>query len=266
MDTTHHWALVTGGSAGIGLAIARELLMQEYRVILVSRSSERLQTARHTLLAETGKGEEYIAIHAADLTQTDAPAKLLHWTEEQGYTIEVLVNNAGMYYFRDAVSLPVDDVERIISLNVRSLALLCRLFGEKMATQGSGYILNLSSYSVYMKLPGWSLYSGTKAFVRNFSITFGREMRSRGVYVTTAAPAGVATELMGLPPKVFRLAKKTGFLMRPETCAKRLVRALFRRREYTIPGWYNRLWIPLLSCIGRRTSVWFHRKTERWQQ
>lgn len=263
---TSHWALVTGGSAGIGLAIARELLRREYRVILVSRSEERLQEARRRLLGETGRGEECIALRVADLTQAEAPAELLRWTTEMGYAVEVLVNNAGMYFFRDAVALPVEDVERIVSLNVRSVAMMCRLFGEQMAARGHGYILNLSSYSVYMRLPGWSLYSGSKAFVRNFSITFGREMRSRGVMVTTAAPAGVATELMGLPPKVFSLAKKTGFLMRPETCARRVVKALFKGREYIIPGWYNRLWIPLLSCIGRRTAVWFHRKTERWQK
>ena len=52
---TSHWALVTGGSAGIGLAIARELLRREYRVILVSRSEERLQEARRRLLGETGR-------------------------------------------------------------------------------------------------------------------------------------------------------------------------------------------------------------------
>lgn len=266
MNNAGHWALVTGGSAGIGLAIARELLYREYSVILVSRSHERLQEARRTLLAETDKGEECIVTYAADLTQTDTPNNMLQWTAEQGYAIEVLINNAGMYFFRDTVVLATEDVERIIRLNIRSVAMMCRLFGEQMATRGSGYILNISSYSVYMKLPGWSLYSGSKAFVRNFSITFGREMRSRHVYVTTAAPAGVATELMGLPPKVFSLARKTGFLMRPEVCARKLVRAMFKQREYIIPGWYNRMWIPLLTSIGRGVAVWFHQKTEQWQQ
>jgi short-subunit dehydrogenase len=189
MNNAGHWALVTGGSAGIGLAIARELLYREYSVILVSRSHERLQEARRTLLAETDKGEECIVTYAADLTQTDTPNNMLQWTAEQGYAIEVLINNAGMYFFRDTVALATEDVERIIRLNIRSVAMMCRLFGEQMATRGSGYILNISSYSVYMKLPGWSLYSGSKAFVRNFSITFGREMRNT---VTFAADSGVS--------------------------------------------------------------------------
>ena len=81
---TSHWALVTGGSAGIGLAIARELLRREYRVILVSRSEDRLQEARRRLLGETGRGEECVALHAADLTQAEAPAELLRWTTALG--------------------------------------------------------------------------------------------------------------------------------------------------------------------------------------
>lgn len=265
MDFEKGWALVTGGSSGIGLAVAEELLERGYNVILVSRSEERLKRARDMLLATEGRESGSVCTFAADLSETDAPYRILEWTKAEGYEVEVLVNNAGMYLFRDAVDLPPEDVEGIISLNVMSLAKMCRLFGGIMAERDKGYILNLSSYSVYMKLPGWSLYTGTKAFVRNFSITFGREMLSRGVHVTTAAPAGVATDLLGLPPKIFSLAKKTGFLISPEKCARKMVKALFRHREYIIPGWYNRLWIPLLCCIGRPLASWFHRKTVKWQ-
>lgn len=261
-QTIKPFALITGGSAGIGLAVARELGLRGYSLLLVGRSEERLSQAREQLLLELNQGVEILTL-SLDLSREDAAQELFDWTQQKGLFVEVLVNNAGMYFFEEAIAMEASQTEALIQLNVLSLTRLCQLFGAEMVARklaseqveapgkpGLAYILNISSYSVYMPWAGWSLYSASKAYVKNFSIALSRELRSSGVVVTCAAPAGVATCLLGLPSKLSRLGRRCGILMRPETCARRIVRALFRQREYIIPGWYYRPLIPIVRLIG----------------
>lgn len=261
-QTIKPFALITGGSAGIGLAVARELGLRGYSLLLVGRSEERLSQAREQLLLELNQGVEILTL-SLDLSREDAAQELFDWTQQKGLFVEVLVNNAGMYFFEEAIAMEASQTEALIQLNVLSLTRLCQLFGAEMVARklaseqveapgkpGRAYILNISSYSVYMPWAGWSLYSASKAYVKNFSIALSRELRSSGVVVTCAAPAGVATCLLGLPSKLSRLGRRCGILMRPETCARRIVRALFRQREYIIPGWYYRPLIPIVRLIG----------------
>lgn len=285
-QTIKPFALITGGSSGIGLAVARELGLRGYSLVLVGRSEERLSQAREILMQDLNEELDILCL-SVDLSREDAAQELFDWTQQKGLFVEVLVNNAGMYFFKEAIAMEASQTEALIRLNVLSLTRLCQLFGaekaerafaseqvapdghrlasgqEKPAAEcenpddkkaagkpGRTYILNISSYSVYMPWAGWSLYSASKAYVKNFSIALSRELRGSGVVVTCAAPAGVATCLLGLPSKLSRLGRSCGILMRPETCARRIVRALFRQREYIIPGWYYRPLIPIVRLIG----------------
>ncbi len=284
-------ALVTGGSAGIGLAVAKELLRRDYAVLLVARHREKLEQAREKLTQagktpkpaheKPGKHQEKqagacechcgeksdtsndILLYPADLARETAAQEIFDYVKKQGLQVDVLVNNAGSYFFREATAISTSDTEKLIYLNILTLTQLCQLFGGDMASRGSGYILNLSSYSVYMKWPGWSLYSGSKSFVRNFSITFAREMRHLGVAVTCAAPTGVATDLMGLPENIIRLGLSLGILMKPETCARQIVRALFNKREYIVPGAFHVVWIPFVEAFGKLFPRQIHHLTKK---
>ena len=256
------YALITGGSAGIGLAVARELALRGYGLVLVARSEEKLALARESLMRDLNKEIDILTL-SLDLTREDAAQTLFDWTQQQGLIVEVLVNNAGVYFFEEAIVLDAAKTQALIQLNILTLTRLCQLFGAEMAERKRAagrvnpvekaepaYILNISSYSVYMPWAGWSLYSASKAYVKNFSMALARELRSRAVVVSCAAPAGVATSLLGLPGKLARLGRRCGILMSPQTCARRIVRALFRQREYIIPGWYYWPLIPIVKCIG----------------
>lgn len=261
------YALITGGSAGIGLAVARELALRGYSLVLVARSEEKLARARESLRQDVNKEIDILTL-SLDLTRDNAAQELFDWTQQQGLIVDVLVNNAGMYFFEETIVLDAAKTQALIQLNILTLTRLCQLFGAEMAARKAAervkplcapnstaenrpaYILNISSYSVYMPWAGWSLYSGSKAYVKNFSIALARELRGRGVVVTCAAPAGVATSLLGLPGKLARLGRRCGILMSPQTCARRIVRALFRQREFIIPGWYYWPLIPIVKSIG----------------
>lgn len=244
------WAIITGGSAGIGLCISKELCKRGYDALIVSRNINKLSAARDELTSLFPERE--VRTMSLDLSLADSPRKVYDYALNEGLDVDVIVNDADIYYFQDVIDIPAEKVDTIIHLNVSALVHLTRLFGLHFAEKGHGYIMNISSYSVYMRFPALSIYSATKAFVKNFSMGFADEVRDRGVVVTTIAPSAVKTTLLGFSDKAVRIAMATGMMLSPETIARKSVRALFRKKRYYIPGWYNHLFIPLLLKVGRR--------------
>lgn len=264
------WAIVTGGSSGLGFAIARQLAAEGYDLVLVSRSEAKLRDAADRILAELGGGvssgnvssggvssggvsssdasSRRILIHPLDLSCPQAPASLVEWTLSQKIVPDVLVNNAGMYIYSPICRISADSQDCLLNLNIGALSKLCRLYAQQM--QAGSHILNIASYSVYMPIEGFSLYAGSKAFVRTFSRCISKELRHRGIRVTAVAPAGMDTGLMKLRPEIQKTARRLGFLRSPEAIARislRVMRAKYI--NYWIPGWYNVLFIPFLRLF-----------------
>lgn len=251
MKQSDKYALITGGSSGLGLAIAKRLASQGYNLVLVSRSEEKLTAARQSILDNTACPVE-ILIFPLDLSEVSAPEKLHDWTFGLGITPDILVNDAGMYVYQPLCEISPIEQERLITLNINALASLCRLYGRDMA-QDAGqkpytrHILNIASYSVYMPIEGFSLYASSKAFVRTFSRCIAKELRHKGVKVTAVAPAGMDTNLMNLKPGIRKLARSLGFLASTDTIARISLRAMKTRGlHYWIPLWFNALFIPFL--------------------
>lgn len=92
-----------------------------------------------------------------------------------------------------------------------------------------GHILNMASYSLWMPWPGLALYSASKSYLRGFSVAFAKEVREQNIRVTAVCPAGVATDLYGLPPRWQRIGLRLGVLITPDSCARRALKALWQR-------------------------------------
>lgn len=239
-------ALVTGASSGIGKAIAEMLASYGYNLVIVSRDEEQLCAVGAQLAAEFSVQVDH---RSMDLGTQTAAYELYDWCKEKGREIEVLVNDAGMFIYNDTLKCDLNRIEHIMNLHMVTPTLLCRLFGDDMASRHSGYILNIASYSIWMNYPGLSLYSASKNYLRSFSIPFSGEMRSRGVKVTAVSPAGVTTDLYGLPDKYKKLGHGIGVLASPEKIARVSVRAMFRGRRHIVPGIMNRVAIPILVIL-----------------
>ncbi len=237
-------ALVTGGNSGIGRCYARRLAALGYNIIIAGLNEERTRLAVEELKRDFDVEVRSVLI---DLARPEAGRELFDRVTADGTQIEVLINNAGTFSFLDVLKTPVERAERILYLHAFTNTLTCRLFGEKMAERGHGYILNMSSYSLWMPWPGLSLYSASKSYLRSFSVAFAKEVRERGVRVTSVCPAGVATDLYGLPPHWQRIGTRIGVLLTADSCARRGLNALWRGRRNSVPGWWNRLFIPL--CV-----------------
>lgn len=258
------WALLTGASRGIGFELARGLVVRGYRrVVLVARSSEGLGVAREQLLAE---GAEEVVTLAIDLAERGAAQRLYDECAGRGLEVEVLVNNAGCFAYRDVCDVETERVGQMLSLHVEATTLLCRLFARDMRTRGRGYILNISSYASWFPLAGLSLYAPTKAYVREFSYALREELRDYGVGVTVAVPAGVATDLYGLPKHYQRLGVRLGVLSTPRRVASRCLAGLFRGRRSVGLGMFYRALMPLLRHLPHGVKKLIKRKTLVFQK
>lgn len=260
-NTTIRWALVTGATRGIGLALAKGLAQRGYGLILVARSEEGLKRTAQELLKEGAVAVEYAAI---DLTASGAAERLHELYGE--WRVEVVVNNAGTFIYRDLTECEGERVEQILALHIVATTELCRLFGRSMATRGVGYILNMSSYAAWVSVGGLGLYSATKSYVERMSYALRDELRERGVSVTVALPAGVATDLYGLPEVWQRRGVRLGVLMTPERVAERCLKGMYRGRRRVVPGVTNRVMRPVVSHLPGWVRRVLRKKTVGFQK
>ena len=181
------WALVTGAGSGIGRCYALRLAALGYNLVLAGNRREPLETVCGEILA-AGAGPDggvrkaaspaagfrpEVRIVEIDLARIEAAAELWEAVRREGAAIDVLVNNAGIFSFRDILQTPAERIERIILLHDLTNTQLCRMAAADMVRRGCrGHILNMSSYSLWMPFPGLALYSASKAYLRSFSVAF----------------------------------------------------------------------------------------------
>ena len=238
-------SLVTGASSGIGLQYATQLA-RDYQsdLLLVSNQQKELDEVAKDL-ADT-YGVKTIA-HFADLSLTDAAENLYAWCQEQGLEVDVLINNAGVFFFNEYCKTDMKRIELMLQLHVMTVAKMTRLFAADMCARRRGYILNMSSMSAWMAMPGIQTYNASKAFIYNFSKSLWYELRPQNVGITVMAPGAVDTALFGLAPNLRKLAVNLTVSIPPEKLVRRALRDLFRNRKADTPGFINWLSTPLLK-------------------
>ena len=122
----------------------------------------------------------------------------------------------GIFSFRTVLDTSPHALNLYVDLHMRTVTQLCHRFGHAMSRRHCGYILNMSSMSCWMPMPGIALYAATKAYIRVFSRALALELSDEGVSVMVACPGGIATDLFGLPPRLQRLGVQLGALSTPQ--------------------------------------------------
>lgn len=184
-------ALVSGGSSGIGEAMARQLGAAGTSLVLVARSVDRLEA----LSAEIGgrSGVE-VEVLGADLGDRDQLARVEERVATTEAPVDLLVNNAGFGFPGRFGEIPVDDEEAEILVNVLALVRLSHAAARRMPDTGGGAILNVGSSAGFQPGPGGANYAATKAYVLSFSQALHEELRGRGVTCTVLCPGPTRTE------------------------------------------------------------------------
>ncbi|MBR1808185.1 MAG: SDR family NAD(P)-dependent oxidoreductase [Paludibacteraceae bacterium] len=251
-------ALVTGASSGIGLQYATALA-RDYKcdLLLVSNQEQEQIDVANDLAQKYGV--KTIPLYR-DLSQQYAAEELHQYCVDHSLEVDVLINNAGVFFFNPLVETSMKRFELMLMLHVVTVAKMCRLFGEDMVRRGNGYILNMSSMSAWMAYPGIQTYNSTKAFIYNFSKSLWYEFYPKGVGITVMTPGAVDTALFGLAPKYRKLAVNLTVSIPPEKLVKKALKRMFKKKKWGMPGFLNHLATPIL----KHTPGWLVFLTYKW--
>jgi len=183
-------ALVTGGSRGIGLAIARRLGKLGARVAICGRHADRLKEASQGL---DGEGIAALAV-VADVTQAAEVASMVGRVEAEIGSLDILVNNTGMGIFGLFHERSETEWDTVLDTNLKSVFLVSRAVAPGMIRRGRGNIVNISSLAGKNAFPNGGLYCASKWGLMGLSNCMAEELRAHGIRVSVICPGSVATE------------------------------------------------------------------------
>src|ERR1700743_2107944 len=185
------YALITGASKGIGKAIAGELAARGFNVLLVARSEELLEQLAARITTVYSVKADWLSL---DLSSFEAAQTVCDWCRAKGYTVSVLVNNAGYGLSGPFEKYSLEQHLNMMQLNMSTLVGITRLFLPDLRLRTKAYILNIASSAAYQAVPGLSLYAATKAFVLAFSRGLHQELHKTAISVTCISPGATDTD------------------------------------------------------------------------
>ncbi len=244
--------VITGASAGIGVALARIFARNGYELALVARREDRLSQLADEIAA-TGAPKPIVIV--ADLAQAGAARRIGEALAAKGAEPQFVVNNAGFGLVGLAASRDRGEQLAMIDLNVRALTELSLAFVDSLERHRGG-ILNVGSMAGFLPGPGMAVYYATKAYVLSFSEALHSELKPRGVRVTVLCPGPVPTEFAARAGVSGGLAP--GMLTQSAaSVAEAGYRGLMQGRRTVVPGLANKLITVLIRIVPRRLLLRF---------
>lgn len=235
---SNYYALITGASSGIGKEIARELAKRDYSLILVSNQETELNETAQLLAAEYRVSTHPIHM---DLATPEAALDLYQKVKLLNIEIEILVSNAGMFFFKEIAESVPTSANAMIQLHVSTPSLLAHYFAKDMRTRRRGHILFTSSIAAWGNFPGLAWYGSSKHYIRSFAASLREELQVWGVNVTCLAPGAVATGLYEQTGVPVQTAVKYKVMSDPAKIARKAVQGMFKHRAVVIPGFSAKL-------------------------
>lgn len=252
----NRWALVTGASAGIGVALARELASRGAKLILTARRKERLDALAAELVS---RGTE-VQVVTADLMDPAGPQKIFDATEGAGIAVDILINNAGLGLFGAFHTNPMEQELRQVRVNCEAVVHLSKLFVPRMVERGRGWMLVTASTASFQPVPYISTYAATKAFDRFFALGVAQEVARYGVKVTALCPGPTESEFFEVAgAEVFR---KRG-VQSAEEVARLGIDGLLRGKRTVVPHASGRVTAFAVRFLPVRLVTWFVERAAR---
>jgi hypothetical protein len=254
-DELRRTALVTGACSGIGLAMARLLAAKGYALVLVSNRADELAEVAAQLRTTAD-----VQTIVQDLAVPGAAGALVAEVEARGLSVDILINNAGMFFFGEAADADPRRAEALLHLHVTTPSLLCTYFAAHMRARRRGHIMIVSSISAWRSFPGISYYGSSKTYLRSFAQALRSELAMYGVKVTCLAPGATATGLYdgsGVPVIV---ARRLGVMMDAEAVATAGLRAMFRGEAECVPGVLARVMTVAAASTPQPVVDWLRRR------
>jgi NAD(P)-dependent dehydrogenase (short-subunit alcohol dehydrogenase family) len=184
-------AVVTGGSKGIGLAIAQALLSEGAHVVICARNAKQLEQALTSLNAAPGTGRA--SGHVADVSKSAEVARLFQFADQDLGGLDILINNAGFGLFRPAAQINIEEWDRLIATNLSGAFYCTREALQRFSVASGGFIVNISSLAGKNPFSGGAAYNASKFGLNGFSEAVMLDHRQDNVRVSYIMPGSVDT-------------------------------------------------------------------------
>jgi short-subunit dehydrogenase len=252
------YALVAGGSKGIGYGIAEALARRGYNLILIARHADSLREAKIKL---ESMYPVHVEILSFDLSLNETATAIATWCTARNIPLKMLCNVAGFGGARDYLSLPLDTLRYMINLNIGSAMSLSLTLLPLLEKNAPAYILNVGSMAGFAPIPVKNLYSATKAAVVFFSYSLRYQLQEKNISVSVLCPGPVFTK-----PEIKKDTKeKLGWIgmqmaVPPERVGEIAVRETLNRKLVIVPGGLSKFMAFLVRVLPRRLIVSIYNK------
>lgn len=243
--------MITGASAGIGVALARVFAQHGHELALVARREDRLDSLADEI-ASTGARRPIVIV--LDLLQSGAAQQINDALHTQGAEPQFVVNNAGFGVVGPADARDRNEQLQMIDLNVRALTELSLAFVESLARHRGG-LLNVGSMAGFLPGPGMAVYYATKAYVLSFTEALHSELKPRGVRVAVLCPGPVPTEFAERAGLSKRSQQPSILTQSADTVARAGYDGLMGGHRTIVPGAINKLITLLIRIVPRRVIL-----------
>ena len=247
------YAVVAGGSKGIGYAIAEALARRDFNLVLIARNVD-------TLLAAKAKLESAYAVNVEilsfDLSREESATRIAQWCTERNLPLKMLCNVAGLGGAEDYLSLSLDSLRYMVRLNVESCMALSLTLLPLLEKNSPSYILNVASMAGFAPIPAKNLYSATKSAVIFFSYSLRYQLRPKKISVSCLNPGPVFTK----PSIVKETREKLGWIgmkmaVKPSKVGEIAVQQTLNGQLVIVPGTGARVMSIILRALPRRVAV-----------
>jgi len=259
---TRH-ALITGASAGIGLAFAREFSRNGFSLVLVARREDKLRAIGDELERDLGIAVVPLAV---DLGDEDAAETTVGILAERGIEIDALVNNAGFGVNQGFLEADWSEHARSLEVMLVGYTRLCYLLARGMKERGYGRIVNVASLAAFLPATAGSLYSAIKSYVVHLSTAIDLDLRPFGIHCTAVCPGFTLSEFHDVMNVRQEVTKYPNLMwMTAEQVARQGYAAVMKGKPIIINGWLNRL-IDLLTGLAPRAFLHqIQRRAKPWE-
>jgi NAD(P)-dependent dehydrogenase (short-subunit alcohol dehydrogenase family) len=191
IDLKGRTAVITGGSRGLGEAMATSLAESGAQIALVARDRARMEAVRDKIAAQRGGAEVFVA----DVTREDEVSKLTGAVQARFGNPQILINSAGINLRKNLVDFTLEEFRSVLDASLISTFLMCRAFVPGMKGSGYGRIVNMSSIMSHVSLAGRAAYSSAKAALLGLTRALALELAADGITVNGISPGPIGTDM-----------------------------------------------------------------------
>ena len=259
MDFTEKNIIISGGSSGIGFALARQLVNKGANLTLLARRKDLLEEAVGLLEDEKSSPAQRVDYIAADVSDFQ---QLKRAIDKFKQTFNILINSAGVAYPGLFLDMDSEIFKNVMEINYLGTVNLTKLVAPGMISQKSGHIVNISSIGALLGIYGYTAYAPSKFAVRGFSHCLRAELEPLGIKVSVVYPPDTDTPQLAFErsriPEITKKINEGGGLLTPEEVAKTIIKGIEKKRFVIIPGMQGKIiyqLAPIIDAVMYRYAV-----------